>query len=898
MQRNREDLERHLNEQNGGSEDDGFFSNFTGLFSGSADDSSSDIRVLDNQADGLRKDRTASVFSSDTPSQRRNASAAISTPNNEVPNTASASTSTPNSASFSPKDESSADTAIKETPSKFRVKSNQSSNGKPEGKVSFLDNPLREYASFNCIMSLGALTSQSLNDPINTYRKNGADFTILKSGGGGVDERRVTTAFDAQQSGNLEYFIDDLRMEAILNPNQRTGMSTATTFSFKVIEPYSLGLFLQSLQIAAGKAGFLNYLKAPFLLELDFIGYDDFSNSVPIDMSSRKIPFKLVDVRFDVNNGGSTYEVTCVPWNGQSLADEVQRIKEPLSIRGATVADALTVGEQSLTAIVNERMREQAEKDGIPVQDYFIVKFPTVVATQGNASKTSAPPGSATFNPNVQSGNATGNAVPDQAKTTVGQQGSVSDSNIYQSLIGFATSDINRIGNSKIVNSFSSGSEHPYSQSSDVYDEENNIVRRNGIELRLSADERVYKFPQNMTIQKIIEEMVLISNYGVDQFSKIDNEGKITWFRIEVECYVLDSIITEDRTGFRPRVFVYNVVPYKVHASAFVPPNKKVPGGIALLNQVSKQYDYIYSGENEDVLSFDIRFNTAFFEALQTDLGNKVSGEILNSRDNATKEDNSVEGTIDTSDGDIHGSGAATGRVNSTGQSIGGSFGINRKQSLAKQFHHILLNSDADLITAEIEIWGDPYYIPDTGTGNFTDENSGVTATLTKNGSIDYQRNEVDISINFRTPVDYNNDGLLSFQKDSVETVAGFSGFYKVIDIVTSISGNQFTQRLTLVRRKNQSVDGVSKVRAVAEQAKEDGTNESPTNSSNEGASSSGSGNAAGNSPTGSSPVTTDNIGRTFPSGGRDPRVDTPNQSIEESRQDLAQRSLTNRRNS
>lgn len=684
-----------------------------------------------------------------------------------------------------------------------------------KGTNTSISNQLEDFVSYNCIITLGVLSAESVNDPQNTYRKNGADKTIARSGGGGIDNNRVTTAFE--ENGNLEYFIDDFSMNSILNPNQKTGMSTATRLSFKVQEPYSLGIFLQSLEVAARGAGYLNYLDAPYLLEIDFIGWDDDGNSKPVDYAKRMIPFKLLNVQFDVDSGGSVYDVSGIPWNEQTLSDANQSIKDPISIRGSTVADALSFGEQSLSAVLNRKLREIADKENKPATDLYVIRFPKTLTRSGTSTRSSDNDPGATVS-KEQVGNKR-IVSTEQYLTRVnnffGESGAAANNNIYQALTGSSTTDINKIGGSRMVESYNDGKDHPFPLSGLTYDREKKVYSRDGIEI--SPEERLFKFPQGMTIQKIIEEIVLISNYSDTTLRKVDKEGMIEWFKVEVECFVLDIPAVEELTGNKPKVFVYNVVPYKVHSSIMVSPNKGVPGADQLAKQVSKEYNYIYTGENQDVLRFDIEFNTAFFEALRADRGNYGAGTVDSESNKKTQETPEAELGADTTPGREGVAGAHTNKdVVESGTSTGGASETSIKKNLAKQFHNLLLNSNVDLITANIEIWGDPYYLPDSGMGNYSAKNSGQKLTLTEDGTLDYQRNEVDILVNFRTPIDYNNQGGMDFQSDTT-LVEGFSGFYKVTTIDTTISGNQFTQELKLIRRKNQSSEGVSQERVLTE---------------------------------------------------------------------------------
>ena len=63
-----------------------------------------------------------------------------------------------------------------------------------------------------------------------------------------------------------------------------------------------MGLFLQSLQVAAKRARgpSSNYIEAPFLLTVEFKGYDDAGNYVHASNLRRMFTLKLVNIEFEV----------------------------------------------------------------------------------------------------------------------------------------------------------------------------------------------------------------------------------------------------------------------------------------------------------------------------------------------------------------------------------------------------------------------------------------------------------------------------------------------------------------------------------------------------------------------------------------------------------------------
>ena len=101
---------------------------------------------------------------------------------------------------------------------------------------------------------------------------------------------------------------------------------------------------------------------------------------------------------------------------------------------------------------------------------------------------------------------------------------------------------------------------------------------------------------------------------------------------------------------------------------------------------------------------------------------------------------------------------------------------------------------------------GDPYYIADSGMGNYNAELDPASINLTKDGTIEYQRSEVDITLNFRTPID-TGENWMEFPGLGTKPVGAFSGVYRVMLVENDFSDGKFTQRLKCIRRKNQDTD-------------------------------------------------------------------------------------------
>ena len=715
-----------------------------------------------------------------------------------------------------------------ETESQVGVNSNTTPT-KPAGKSTLIENQLEQYTSVNCIFTLGALSSYSVNNPEITYRLNGPDVTILRSGGGGIDDNRVQTVYDAlgKEAGNLEYFIDDVNIEAIVAPSRRSGIAQATNIEFTVHEPYSMGLFLQAMQAAARDAGFQNYLRAPYMLELDFVGWDDNGNSVPVEYSNRKLAISLSNIEFDVERGGSVYRISAYPWNEVALLDEFQEIRDPISISGPSVLEAITTGPNSLQTIMNDAIATAAnEKDDGVVSDFYVIRFPTVRTglngldtipddTEG-VILTSAETVRATLGSQAgedANANQRGSSFNDFFASGAGT-GFTGSNSPYEKIRTSTLQDVNTIGFSPMVPLVDPQGDQPFGLGLYSYDAENDVYKRDGVELQISNDVRTFKFEQGTKISKIIEEMVLISEYGKSAIAAAndDKENMIPWFRIEPQVFVVDDYVVEEKEGMKARVWVFNVVPYEVASSTFVAPNQEVAVQ-ERAKQVVKSYDYIYSGENKDVLGFDIKFNAAFFTAIQADFGE--ASERLARSDGLTDQARGVAYNISGGETTSTPGESTVVRRPVVRNHTQGSYNLDAGQNLARQFHEALLNSDVDLITADLEIWGDPYFLHDSGLGNYNAPTSNTSACLTADGCADYQRGHVHILINFRTPVDYNSDGSMMFPEDT-QAVKGFSGLYRVLTVNSTIENNQFKQTLGLIREKNQTLEGAAQNATMA----------------------------------------------------------------------------------
>jgi len=689
-----------------------------------------------------------------------------------------------------------------------------------------LENKLSKFSSYNYIFTFGPLTNREINTPDATYRKNGPSIVIMKSGG--TADSQVRTFYEKELGITTEYFIDNVSIDTIVAPTPQTKQTNATSLNFTVTEPYSMGLFLQSLQIAALQAGHKNYIEAPYLLTVEFIGWDDFGNPVNIPQSRRMFPLKLANVTFNVTEGGSVYNVDAIPWHEQAFSDEIQSVAEDLDIKGATLAELLQTGPESLATLLNSRELELERSGNKTTADQYVIMFPTDRSSESEGLLGQVPEQNGAVTPGEDRelseadrqrifdtiSGIQGGTVPDdfdaELSSVLGLV--VTRSAVGESIRDYAekSENTNAIGQSPIVRSYLDSGEQYFGRPAFVADENNEGVFSRG-NITISDNGRRINFKQGARVQEIIEEVVLLSEYGRQFVNQpVDANGNKSWFKIEADVYNVTDSSTVDRTGRSPRVYVYRVMPYKVNSSRLNSPTTPTPNISTLKRQALKQYDYIYTGENDDIINFDIQIDAAFFTAIQSDLGQLGQDSQLAGSQSLADPGNTSQYKLNQGNSENRSSSGTSQSYSTNGSNSGGNSGGPKnypENLIARSFNDAIVNSPVDLITADIEIWGDPYYIADSGMGNYSASEIAQAMNLTSDGTMDYQSGEVDVTINFKTPVDVGENGIMQFPGLGAKPVGAFSGLYQVIYVLNKFVDGKFTQEMKTVRRRNQDSD-------------------------------------------------------------------------------------------
>lgn len=670
-------------------------------------------------------------------------------------------------------------------------------------------NVLNSYRSMTYNFTLAGLKKGYLTDP-KKYRDSELDLVILKSGGKGDakikvnpgmnndeiarqsrsdfaarDPRRLDltpeetsvplpdygaeliTGFNTESPGRFDMFIENVEIDTLMAFTNDSGSTLPTQIKFEVIEPYSVNGFIEALHVAAIAAGYPSYLQASFVLKVEFWGYSDdgdFTDPEIIPKSTRYFPLGLTGIEVDITEKGTRYRCSAVPFNERAFG-EPNVIKKPIQMSGETVKSIL----EDLIKNVNEQVA-LSDKEGKSVSlgnkhNTYKIKFPSWNDSEGWKD-------------------APDNEIAGKKLVEI-----LKDNALYK-MIDPATAE-------KPTAYKKQGTTQPTPAKQDNEPEA----------IKYTPGKTVVQFAENMSIHEAITSVIRDSEYSRDILrnvkENIDKYGMIKYFMVKIEVSNLDAI---DETTKKPfQQFTYVVTPYKVHYTRIPTYGQEQIDEKQLRKLSLRAYNYIYTGKNIDIINFKLNFNTLFFEAVPAAFGNqdvpvaKVGAAPNNGvapQQTATPTDTVAKQQVPTPPTKVEPTSVqATG--GSAGQPLNNPYGV-----LAKKMHDAIIDSKASMITGELEILGDPFYIATGGVGNYVPTPDGRGKTT--DGEADHTYSEVLITINFRNPVDLDpNTGMMLFDPKLIP----FSGIYKVNKASSTFKDGTFKQRLEILRIPGQILD-------------------------------------------------------------------------------------------
>lgn len=671
-----------------------------------------------------------------------------------------------------------------------------------------LVNPLHDYESYTYNLSLHALTLEQFNnlsDSPNGYQPQ----NVLIAGAG-----KYSDTFKRNFFFQEDFYFDDLRLESVINTKKTNRFSNVVNIEFTIIEPNGFTLIQRLLSaceapVEQGGVGGQNYIKQPFILQIDFYGQKDGKIGAGIIPNLTKlIPIRLVSMNTKVSNRGSEYRIEAVPFNHQAFSPTQINLPALFTVKAVTVQDIFSTGTVDITS------SDQEARTAIENQEYN-----NTLAEYNDLADAFGP----------------GTAVTPSKPTNIGSQGLAAGYNSFYRVleqkynvkhnkIKFVIDS--RIGNKKIytgdVNSISNAATTDNDKTSKQQDGTTNNKNKGSI----TFSSGTLSIPAGTNLQSVIEWAITNSEYMTEQMlgveggqtdAKFQSQEPLKLVKIVPRVKILEYDSKRDDYSYE---ITYFIKPYYVNSRAPNAPQGKFAGWV-------KEYNYIYTGgispytgdsqSNRDVIDVNLDFDmlfftsvTAFKEKARLYQTQRTQSDQLDPISTIKKETNgSAEnpGNIDRVQDQNYAKSiedrVARATVNYTAgdrrtQKRSG-VGATAVQTSIDVMQTQLLEARGDMINVQLTILGDPHFIKQDDI-LYNQNLIGDQFGLTPNNSLYTDSGELYVYLTFKSPIDYNETTGLAIPETNAFSYSLFTGVYKIITVTSTFRSGKFVQVLDLVR--------------------------------------------------------------------------------------------------
>jgi len=643
-------------------------------------------------------------------------------------------------------------------------------------------NELNNIASYTYNIALYMMNSRSYIDitsqprtPQEALSPPNA-FLLMRSGGVGLDNQN-SEWFD-------EFFIDDLEVSNIaVGPNKFKQNTNATDVRFTITEPRGVTL-LERLQRLAGTvlaSTGERYIHAPYLLEISFKGYDENGTPVVAPSMPKYIPIRITDMQFDVTTAGTQYRVTAIPYANTIMGSIMSTIPFNVELKAKTVGDIFSAG-----VIYEREVEKTVERSVHPLEQE--TKQEIVKEKQQFKSKNLAE-----ILTDVQRSRTNERDVlreKDHAVSTIKVPPAAELYDSYEFLIAHEIAQANLNIDSLYDALNTPAPTEGEKKTKDAGDKSQFDAYVQGLANGVTLDKTTSTFKINAgtDITKLINLVIMHSDY-MDQ-NVVDNPNQyaqsgdpIRWFKVRPVFMSSEGPGKGyDRKDGRMKYNIaYAVEKNNIYYSDFPWARKAKPVGVG----VHKLYNYMFEGNNTEVLDFNMKFRTAFMQVMTAGTGSPFANKDSSSHFAPVVKEvpQSVEGNT-----------------------VNGPNTLTRNR--AKDLFSSVMSDGIDMVELDMQILGDPAFIP-TSDAYWQDRvrsGKSYTEAFMPDGTINYNISPPYVQVNLRTPTDYDENTGLAFPFKYGNSA--FSGVYRLTSIDNTFSGGVFQQRLNGIREPLQPQAG------------------------------------------------------------------------------------------
>lgn len=601
-------------------------------------------------------------------------------------------------------------------------------------------------SNFGTHMESSANNRESRRDPNNAFNK-----TIDKARIGAVLGKSSRTF-----KKDRDLYFNEVTMNAIPGLNEKRRLTSVTQINMTIIEPAGITLF-ERMRAAAANNGYLDHLDAPYLLTVEFQGFD--VNGLPLsdvkkERLKRMIPIKMTDMKLDVNQGGTVYTATAIPYNEFAYLDQYNYPRTSGTLFSGD--QKLNTVVQDLEDILNLQNEDETKTSGVSIPDKYEISIDKSFNPQGVTINKEF------FNqsPMISQAVDTGDVPVDFMK------------------INTTTSVI------KVLEEI------------------------------MKSDPRFSDISFKKWKSKVADTLSGVDATGgaqaVYEASKNKADMWFDYFRIRSSVVPTEQYDLKRQTNVKKIKFV--VSPYRVHAYSLSIPG--VSTGQNFKNFVYKTYNYIFTGDNVDVLDLDINYKVAYFQSRLKDVEGDESRKNKYAQSSTAKQRGTDNPDDTVQDQNLtYRSNPGLAKSNSTNKT-GGGF------TFVDQFIDELTHPLADMVNVRMEILGDPAWL---GQSQFIPAvPEKVADGVSKDDTIDFWRGNLNavwdvkrgcynpdlaepiIMLNFKMPTDLDDKTGIYEMGSSQQGM--FSGLYRVVQVEHNFNSGRYTNVLQLTRFNNQGV--------------------------------------------------------------------------------------------
>ena len=604
-------------------------------------------------------------------------------------------------------------------------------------------NSLASMATYTYQLSIYLMTPEQFSTMSAEETKSVAGLSLLMqsggSGGGGLEAD--LNGATRNRHFDLDYFIEDLEMESLM-PRAVRGATNQTRLNFKIVEPYGF-TFIERLKNATRdiSESTSDFIKQHYLMVIRFHGYDDEGNQISsqpavdstgIDnnrsdknsVNEKFIPFKFSNITTRATTGAVEYVCEALPVNHfEALSQKRATIPFQVEIKGQTLQN-LFMGTSDLE--VDTKTSKRAISTGL--MDALNKQQKEYVKTK---SQSIADEYKVTF---VGSNMGSQKVMPpgDVAKPRTASSPSTTSS---------------LLTNSK----------------GQVEKETFTVSVTAGQQLQQSID-GILKTSQYITNQQTMQYNVVKKEWQTKAGNPV-----LAWYKIttKLESKGYDKI----RKDFAYKI-EFVITPQQVtdtKSPAF--PKDRFRG-------VHKKFNYWFTGENTEVLDYEVEFNALYYTSLSPNFSNESRESQQLAADEASFEQ-------------------ASGAVGPPDQSSQNGVGESADEAARAAS---VLYSPVDFARMEMTILGDPDFIQQ---GDIFYRAGKNFSPFLNDGSLNYDSQEVFCEVNYNTIEDYNEETgeakpkeILLKSVDQYVRTNTKGLIYQIISVKNKFIKGTFTQEL------------------------------------------------------------------------------------------------------